>query len=235
MLLDVKNLKVAYKGIQVVNGVNFSVQEGKITVLIGANGAGKSSIIKALMGLVPPTGGEVWYAGDNLVRTPPHKMASLGISLCPEGRQLFPEMTVTENLEMGAFTRKDRKEVKQELETMFTRFLRLGERKNQKAGTLSGGEQEMVAIARSLMAKPRLLILDEPSWGLAPMMVEEVMQIVQEVNRQGTTILLIEQNANVALGIADYAYVLDVGDIVIEGTGSELLEDEKVKQIYLGT
>lgn len=234
MLLEVRDLKVAYKETEVVHGVNFNVEENKITVIIGGNGAGKTSTIKAVMGVVPPTGGEIRYASKKIDQVPPHKMATLGISLCPEGRQLFPKMTVYENLEMGAYVRKDANAVKKDIELMFTRFPRLGERKNQKAGTLSGGEQEMVAIARALMADPKLLILDEPSWGLAPMMVEEVMRIIQDINRQGTTILLVEQNVNVALGIADQAYVFDTGNIVIEGTGAELLEDEKVKEIYLG-
>ncbi|MEH7382787.1 ABC transporter ATP-binding protein [Bacillus sp. JJ1533] len=234
MLLRVKGLKVAYKGIEVVHGVDFTVKEGEITVLIGSNGAGKSSIIKAIMGLISKQQGELLFLDNNLSSLSPNKMAALGISLCPEGRQLFPEMTVTENLEMGAFARKDKKEIKKDIERMFDRFPRLGERANQRAGTLSGGEQEMVAIARALMARPKLLILDEPSWGLAPLMVEEVMKIIKEINSEGTTILLIEQNASMALAIADNAYVLDVGKIVIEGTGKDLIENEKVKQVYLG-
>jgi len=234
MLLEVTDLRVAYKDIEVVSGVGFGVEEGKITVLIGANGAGKTSILKALVGLNKPRGGRIVYDGVDLIPLPTHRMVSLGISLCPEGRQLFPDMSVYENLEMGAYALKDKKEIRRRIDGIFERFGRLGERRNQKAGTLSGGEQEMLAIARALMANPRLLILDEPSWGLAPMMVDEVMRTVQEINRQGTTILLVEQNANVALNIADYAYVLDVGKIVMEGTGQQLLQDERVREVYIG-
>jgi branched-chain amino acid transport system ATP-binding protein len=233
MKLEVKDLRIAYQGIEVVRGVGFTVNEGAITVIIGANGAGKTSIVKGLMGIVKPSGGEARYGGRDLLKLPPHRKAAAGLSLCPEGRQLFPDMTVLENLEMGAFSRKD-KEVRRDIESILMRFPRLAERKSQKAGTLSGGEQEMLAIARSIMSRPSLLILDEPSWGLAPIMVEEVAGIIRDINRQGTTILLIEQNANVALRMADYAYVLDVGQIVMEGTGEELLQNKTVQEIYLG-
>lgn len=234
MLLNVKGLRVAYQGTEVVHGVDFSVEEGKITVLVGANGAGKTSILKAIMGLVKAKAGEVKFESTDLFSLPPYRRISLGISLCPEGRQLFPDMSVAENLEMGAYTIKDKAKVKEQLQSVYDQFPRLAERKDQKAGTLSGGEQEMLAIARALMVKPRLLILDEPSWGLAPMMVEEVMNIIQKINQQGTTILLVEQNANSALKICDYGYVLDVGEVVIHGTGEALLKDQKVKEIYIG-
>jgi ABC-type branched-chain amino acid transport systems, ATPase component len=233
MNLDVKHLRIAYKGIEVVHGVSFTVRQGAITVIIGANGAGKTSILKGLMGIVKPTGGEARYGEIDLLKLPAHKKAAAGISLCPEGRQLFPQMTVLENLEMGAYSRKD-KQIRRDIERIFERFPRLAERRNQKAGTLSGGEQEMLAIARAMMPNPNLLILDEPSWGLAPIMVDEVASIIRDINRQGTTILLIEQNANVALRMADRAYVLDVGNIVMDGTGEELLKNKTVQEIYLG-
>lgn len=234
MPLNVRDLKIAYKGVEVVHGVDFSVEDSKITVIIGANGVGKSSILKGIMGLVKPTGGQVLYNEIDLLKIPPSKRISFGLSMCPEGRQLFPNMTVIENLELGAFGRKDKQQVKNDLQIIFMKFPRLSERRLQKAGTLSGGEQELVAIGRSLMANPKLLILDEPSWGLAPIMVNEVVNIIKDINKQGTTVLLIEQNANMALRIADYAYLLDVDGIVMEGTGEQLLADKKIQEIYLG-
>jgi len=233
MSLEVKNLKIAYKGVEAVRGVSFDVKEGDITVIIGANGVGKSSILKGIMGIVNPTGGEVLYKGNDILKQPSNKRSTTGIALCPEGRQLFHKMTVQENLEMGAYARKD-KNINKDLEEIYKKFPRLSERRFQKAETLSGGEQELVAIARSLMAKPDLLILDEPSWGLAPIMIDQVVSIIKDINKEGTTILLIEQNANMALKMADYAYVLDVDGFVLEGTGDELLQDEKVQEIYLG-
>lgn len=234
-MLEVSNMKIAYKGIRVVHGVSFRATKEKLTVLVGANGAGKSSIIKAVMGLTPAESGEILYCGKSLKGTPPYRMSAAGIALCPEGRQLFPEMTVVENLEMGAYARKDRLAIRTDIEAVLKKFPRLLERRDQKAGTMSGGEQELLAIARALMASPKLLILDEPSWGLAPLMVEEVMRIVKEICQDTqTTVLLAEQNANVALRYADYAYVLDVGTIAAEGTGEAILNDEQVQQIYLG-
>lgn len=234
-MLEAANLNISYKGIRVVHGVSFRAAKEKLTVLIGANGAGKSSIIKAVMGLVPAESGEILYCGNSLKGVPPYHMSAAGISLCPEGRQLFSEMTVVENLEMGAYARKDRFAVRTDIEAVLKKFPRLLERRDQKAGTMSGGEQELLAIARALMASPKLLILDEPSWGLAPLMVEEVMRIVKEICQDTqTTVLLAEQNANVALRYADYAYVLDVGTIAAEGTGEAILHDEQVQQIYLG-
>lgn len=233
MPLKVRNLKIAYRGIEVVHGVDFQVEDGKITVIIGSNGVGKTSVLNGIMGLVKPAAGEIEYNGIDLIALPSSKRASVGISLCPEGRKLFPNMTVQENLELGAYARKD-KQIKQDLLKIYERFPRLAERKSQRAGTLSGGEQEMVAIARAMMANPKLLILDEPSWGLAPIMIDEVAKIIQDINRQGTTILLVEQNANIALRMADYAYVMDVNGIVAEGTGEQLLNDEKIRKVYLG-
>ncbi|MFD0959881.1 ABC transporter ATP-binding protein [Paenibacillus chungangensis] len=233
MPLKVTNLKIAYKGIQAVHGVDFQAEDGKITVIIGSNGVGKTSILKGIMGIVKPTAGEIEYNGVDLLKLSSSKRTSIGLSLCPEGRQLFPNMTVQENLELGAYARSD-KGVKSDLHDIFHKFPRLSERRSQKAGTLSGGEQELVAIARALMAKPKLLILDEPSWGLAPIMIDEVVSIIKDINAQGTTILLIEQNANIALRMADYAYVMDVSGIVAEGTGQQLLNDEKVREVYMG-
>lgn len=233
MSLNVKDLKISYKGVEAVRGVSFDVEEEKITVIIGANGVGKSSILKGIMGIVKPTSGMITYNGIDLMKQPSNKRSSIGIALCPEGRQLFQRMTVQENLEMGAFARKD-KNIKEDLENIYIKFPRLSERRHQKAETLSGGEQELVAIARSLMAKPDLLILDEPSWGLAPIMIDQVVSIIKDINEEGTTILLIEQNANIALNLADYGYVLDVDGFVIEGTGEQLLNDENVQKVYLG-
>lgn len=233
MSLEVKDLRIAYKGVEAVRGVSFNVKEGDITVIIGANGVGKSSILKGVMGIVKPTAGTVLYKDEDVLKKPSSTRSTTGIALCPEGRQLFHKMTVQENLEMGAYARKD-KNISKDLEEIYKKFPRLSERRFQKSATLSGGEQELVAIARALMAKPDLLILDEPSWGLAPIMIDQVVSIIKDINKEGTTILLIEQNANIALKIADYAYVLDVDGFVMEGTGEELLKDEKVQKIYLG-
>jgi len=234
-MLKINNIHVAYKGVEVIHDVSFGVESGRFTVLIGANGAGKSTVIKSITGLHHASRGEILFDGKNIISEKPHKIAAMGIALCPEGRQLFPDMPVWENMEMGAYTRNNKAEIKADMDMVFDLFPRLAERKNQKARTLSGGEQEMLAIARALMAKPKLLILDEPSWGLAPLMVKEVMNMVKTINREtGMTILLVEQNANAALENADYAYVLDIGKIAIQGTPEQLLADSKVKEIYLG-
>lgn len=234
-MLKINNITVAYKGVEVVHDVSFNVEQGKFTVLIGANGAGKSTILKAITGLHHASSGQILFDGKNIVNEKPHKIAAMGIALCPEGRQLFPDMPVWENMEMGAYTRNNKAEIKNDMEKIFDLFPRLAERKNQKARTLSGGEQEMLAIARALMANPKMLILDEPSWGLAPLMVKEVMAMVKRINREtGMTILLVEQNANAALENADYAYVLDIGKIAMHGTCEALLADSKVQEIYLG-
>lgn len=234
MLLKAENISADYKNIGVLRKVNIAVEKNTITTLIGVNGAGKSTLVKALMGIVPLQEGIISYKEKQIEDEPVHKRASEGISLCPEGRQLFPKMTVLQNLELGAFSIKSKQEVNEMLNQVYDMLPKLKERSNQKAGTLSGGEQEMVSIGRALMAKPELLILDEPSWGLAPKMVEEVMKIAKEIKKTGTTILLVEQNANSALKIADYAYVLDIGEIVLEGTGKSVREDKQVKEIYIG-
>ena len=233
MSLEIKNISIAYKGLEAVRNVSFNVKEGKITVIIGANGVGKSSILKGIIGIVKPTQGQVLFKGQDLLEQSSSKRTSIGIAMCPEGRQLFHKMTVQENLEMGAYSLKTNT-LEKDLNEIYERFSRLSERRYQRAETLSGGEQELVAIARSLMAKPELLILDEPSWGLAPIMIDEVINIIKEINEAGTTILLVEQNANLALKIADYAYVLDVDGFVMEGTGEELLNNKEVQRIYLG-
>src|SRR5690625_1172236 len=233
MSLEIKNISISYKGLEAVRNVSFNVEEGKITVIIGANGVGKSSILKGIMGIVKPTQGQVLFKGQDILKLSSSKRTSIGIAMCPEGRQLFHKMTVQENLEMGAYSLKTNT-LEKDLNEIYERFSRLSERRYQRAETLSGGEQELVAIARSLMAKPELLILDEPSWGLAPIMIDEVINIIKEINEAGTTILLVEQNANLALKIADYAYVLDVDGFVMEGTGEELLNNKEVQRIYLG-
>jgi branched-chain amino acid transport system ATP-binding protein len=235
MMLSVKDLYIAYKGVRVVHGVSFDVAKGKVSIIIGANGAGKTSIIKAVMGLLKAESGEVFYDGRDISKLPPHKMSAIGISLCPEGRQLFPDMTVLENLEMGAYARKDKAGIREDINDILAQFPRLKERRTQRAGTLSGGEQEMLAIARAMMGRPKLLILDEPSWGLAPLMVEEVMKIMRRLNKEsGLTVLMVEQNANVALRYCDYAYVLNVGEIAIHGTDEAMKSDSEVQRIYLG-
>lgn len=235
-MLKVENIKVAYKSVTVLEDISFHVRPNQLTVLIGANGVGKTTIMKAIMGIHKPLSGQIIYDGKtDLCKLPPYKMTSLGISICPEGRQLFPDMTVMENLEMGAYVRKDKDAIKADLEDTFKSFPILDERKHQKASTLSGGEQEILAIARALMIKPRLLLLDEPSWGLAPLMIEEVMKTVDKIKETSdTTILLVEQNANIALKHADYAYVLDDSGVAMEGTGKELLADTRVQEVYLG-
>lgn len=235
-MLKVDNIKMAYKNVTVLDGISFNVRPNQLTVLIGANGVGKTTIMKAIMGTHKPESGSIIYEGKtDLCKVSAHKMTSLGISICPEGRQLFPDMTVMENMEMGAYVRKDKEGIKKDMQEMFDRFPILEKRKNQKASTLSGGEQEILAIARALIIKPKLLLLDEPSWGLAPLMIEEVMQIVSQIKETSdTTILLVEQNANIALKYADYAYVLDDSGVAMEGTGKDLLNDPKVQEVYLG-
>jgi branched-chain amino acid transport system ATP-binding protein len=232
-----KDVRIAYREIKVIDGIDLAIEEGRISVLIGANGVGKTTIVNAIIGVHKPRSGEILYGreGLDLVKVPAHRMTSLGISICPEGRQLFPSMTVYENLEMGAYVRNDR-DVKADIEDILSRFPILGERRNQKARTLSGGEQEILAIARALIIKPKLLILDEPSWGLAPMMIEEVMKVVRKIKETSdTTILLVEQNANIALRYADYAYLLDSdGRVALQGPAEEMLANEKVIEVYLG-
>ncbi len=232
-MLEVKDLNVFYGGIHALKGITFSVREGQVVTLIGANGAGKSTTLRAISGLVKPRSGEITFMGQNLLQVPAHKIVSLGVSHVPEGRRIFANLTVLENLEMGAYTRKD-KNLDEDLKRVFKRFPRLEERRRQVGGTLSGGEQQMLAIGRALMLKPKLLVMDEPSMGLAPLLVREIFSIIKEINEQGTTILLVEQNAHMALSIADYAYVLETGRIVTEGPAEELAKSESIRKAYLG-
>ena len=233
-LLEVKDLQVNYGVIRAIKGISFEVNEGEIVSLIGANGAGKTTTMQSIMGLIPVKGGTVTYDGKVINKVPGHKLISMGMSQVPEGRRVFQELTVYENLIMGAYTQKDKKKIKGDVEDIYTRFPRLGERKNQIAGTLSGGEQQMLAMGRALMSHPKLLMLDEPSMGLSPLLVDQVFDIIKECHSQGITVLLVEQNAKKALSISDRAYVLETGDITITGKGDELLNNESVKKAYLG-
>lgn len=232
-MLTVENLSVRYGMIQAVRDVSFQVNQGEIVSLIGANGAGKTTILRTISGLIRPSEGNITFEGRAIEKEAPQKIVASGLSQVPEGRHVFPGLTVQENLEMGAFLRKD-SGVKEDYEQVFSKFPVLKERKNQDAATLSGGEQQMLAMGRALMSKPKLLLLDEPSMGLAPIFIREIFSIIQEIKQQGTTVLLIEQNANMALSIADRGYVLETGKIVLEGTGTELLSSESVKKAYLG-
>lgn len=232
-MLTVENLSVRYGMIQAVRDVSFQVNQGEIVSLIGANGAGKTTILRTISGLIRPSEGNITFEGRAIEKEAPQKIVASGLSQVPEGRHVFPGLTVQENLEMGAFLRKD-SGVKEDYEQVFAKFPVLKERKNQDAATLSGGEQQMLAMGRALMSKPKLLLLDEPSMGLAPIFIREIFSIIQEIKQQGTTVLLIEQNANMALSIADRGYVLETGKIVLEGTGTELLSSESVKKAYLG-
>ena len=232
-LLKVDDIHVYYGAIHAIKGVSFEVNEGEIVTLIGANGAGKSTTLNTVAGLLRPRSGSITFDGKNLASIPANKTVSLGMALCPEGRRIFQQMTVRENLEMGGFTRP-KAEIPVSMEEMFTRFPRLKEREKQIAGTLSGGEQQMLAIARAMMSKPRLLMLDEPSMGLAPILVEQIFDIIKELHAAGTTILLVEQNAQMALSIANRAYVLGTGKITISGPADEVLADDRVREAYLG-
>lgn len=233
-ILHVENLNVYYGAIHAVKGISFDVEEGEVVTLIGGNGAGKSTTLNTVAGLLKPREGVVEFEGKSLLGIAPHTIVGKGIALCPEGRRVFLQMSVRENLEMGAFTRTDSAEVAQSLEDVFKRFPRLKERENQVAGTLSGGEQQMLAMGRALMSKPRLLMLDEPSMGLAPILVQEIFDIIEQLHSAGTTVLLVEQNARMALKVADRAYVLETGRVSMSGKASELASDERVKQAYLG-
>ncbi|MDY4691179.1 ABC transporter ATP-binding protein [Atopobiaceae bacterium SGI.236] len=232
-MLKVDDLQVYYGSIHAVKGISFEVNEGEIVTLIGANGAGKSTTLNTVAGLLKPRAGSIEFEGESLVGVPAHKMVPKGIALCPEGRRVFTEMSVKENLEMGAFTRNDA-EAKESRKMVYDRFPRLRERKGQSAGTLSGGEQQMLAMGRALMSKPKLLMLDEPSMGLAPILVQEIFDIIRALHEQGTTILLVEQNAQMALSVADRAYVLETGRVSMSGNANELLHDKRVQQAYLG-
>lgn len=233
-MLNVTHLKTNYGKIQALKGISIEVHEGEVVTLIGANGAGKSTTLKTLSGQLSPTAGTIVFEGDSIAGLPAHKVTMKGIIQVPEGRRIFSRMTVLENLEMGAYLRSDKEEIKADLEHVFELFPRLKERLTQKGGTLSGGEQQMLAMGRGLMARPRLLMLDEPSMGLAPVVVETIFEIIGKLNRDGITILLVEQNANLALSIADRGYVLETGEIKLTGTGSELLANEDVRKAYLG-
>ncbi|HEM3623972.1 TPA: ABC transporter ATP-binding protein [Streptococcus suis] len=233
-MLKVENLSVHYGVIEAVKNVSFEVNEGEVVTLIGANGAGKTSILRTISGLVRPSSGTISFLGNEIQKVPARKIVADGLSQVPEGRHVFAGLTVMENLEMGAFLRNNREESQANLKKIFARFPRLEERKNQDAATLSGGEQQMLAMGRALMSQPKLLLLDEPSMGLAPIFIQEIFDIIQDIQKQGTTVLLIEQNANKALAIADRGYVLETGKVVLSGTGKELLTSEEVKKAYLG-
>jgi len=234
MLLQVTDLAVAYGAIRALQGISFHIDEGEIVTLIGANGAGKSTTLRTISGLLRPLAGDVRLRGESIARTPAERIVRLGISQVPEGRQIFASLTVRENLEMGAFTRKDSQEIAETMEQVFTSFPRLKERINQLGGTLSGGEQQMLAMGRGMMSRPFLLLLDEPSMGLAPILVEEIFEIIKRINAQGTSILLVEQNAAMALSVANRGYVLETGSIVLEGSAQDVLNNPQVQAAYLG-
>ena len=233
-MLQVDNLHVYYDAIHALQGVSFNLQKGEIVTLIGANGAGKSTILRTLSGILRPREGSVKLNGEELTTIPPEKIVKLGMSHVPEGRRIFAPLTVKENIMMGAYTRSDQAEIQASLERVYSSFPRLKERENQYGGTLSGGEQQMLAMARALMSKPSLLLLDEPSMGLSPLLVEEIFKIIVEINKEGTSILLVEQNAQMALSIANRAYVLETGGIVLSGPAKEIASDPEVKKAYLG-
>ena len=231
-ILEIKNLSVNFGGIKAVNDISMAVEEGKIVTLIGANGAGKSTILRSISGIVKPQAGEIFLNGQNILGMSPDAIVSRGVTLVPEGRRVFPNLTVQENLKIGAYLRKDKLDA--DLEYVYSLFPRLKERHWQLAGTLSGGEQQMLAVGRALMSKPKLVMMDEPSLGLAPLVVKSIFEIIETINGQGITVLLIEQNANMALRIADTAYVLETGAITMTGTGAELLANDTIKEAYLG-
>ena len=233
-MLKIDNINLYYDGIHALKGVSLEVPEGKIISLIGANGAGKTSTLRTISGLNRPKTGSITYKDQDLLKVSPEKLVNMGIIQVPEGRRIFAPMTVFENLELGAYLRKDKSGIEEDLKKVFKRFPRLEERKKQLSGTLSGGEQQMLAMGRALMSQPKVLLLDEPSMGLAPILVREIFDIIKELNKIGITILLVEQNAKMALSIADYAYVLETGKIVLEGKGQELAESDQIQKAYLG-
>ncbi len=233
-MLEIKDLEVYYGMIQALKGISFEVNEGEVIALIGANGAGKTTTLHAVTGLLPVKAGEIIFDGKNVTKTPGHKIVSMGMAHVPEGRRVFAELSVYQNLKMGAYTRKDKEEIARNLEMVYKRFPRLKERKNQMAGTLSGGEQQMLAMGRALMSQPKIILMDEPSMGLSPIFVNEIFDIIKEVSAAGTTVLLVEQNAKKALSIADRAYVLETGRITLQGDAKELMNDESVRKAYLG-
>lgn len=233
-MLEIKDLEVYYGMIQAIKGVSFDVNEGEVIALIGANGAGKTTILHTITGLLNAKKGSVWFEGKDITRIPAHKIVSMGMAHVPEGRRVFANLTVLQNLKMGAYTRKDKNEIDQTLENIYKRFPRLKERQNQLAGTLSGGEQQMLAMGRALMSHPKIILMDEPSMGLSPIFVNEIFDIIKSVSASGTTVLLVEQNAKKALSIADRSYVLETGKIVLSGKASDLLNNDSIKKAYLG-
>lgn len=234
IMLKIDNIHVYYGAIHALKGVSLEVHKGEIVTLIGANGAGKSTTLRTVSGLLAPKSGGISFLGENIAGMPAHEIVKHGISQVPEGRRIFAEMSVQENLEMGAFTRKDKAGVEKDFEIVYNRFPRLKERRKQQAGTLSGGEQQMLAMGRALMSRPKLLLLDEPSMGLAPLLIKEIFSIIEGINREGTTVLLVEQNANMALSIAHRAYVMETGRITLQGAAKELAASEDVRKAYLG-
>lgn len=233
-LLEVEDLRVAYGKIEAVKGISFSVEEGQVTTLIGTNGAGKTTTLRTLSGLLKPVAGKITFDGENLNGVPAHRIVAMGLAHSPEGRRIFPRLSIQENLLLGAFLRKDAAGVEKDTRRAYDLFPILGERRRQPAGTLSGGEQQMLAMGRALMSRPKLLMLDEPSMGLSPIMMQKIMDTITELKSQGTTILLVEQNAQAALSLADHGHVMEIGNIALSGTGAELLHDESVRKAYLG-
>ena len=233
-MLEIKDMIVNYGMIQAIKGVSFHVNEGEVIALIGANGAGKTTILHAITGLLSIKGGSVDFEGVDISKIPPHKIVSMGMAHVPEGRRVFANLSVYQNLKMGAYTRKDAAEIQESLDMVYKRFPRLEERQNQLAGTLSGGEQQMLAMGRALMSKPKIILMDEPSMGLSPIYVNEIFDIIKEVSKAGVTVLLVEQNAKKALSIADRAYVLETGKIILDGNANELMNNESIKKAYLG-
>ena len=233
-MLEVKDFEVYYGMIQAIKGISFEVNKGEVIALIGANGAGKTTTLHTITGLLSPKKGSVMFEGKDITKIPAHKIVSMGMAHVPEGRRVFADLSVYENLKLGAYTRKDKENLNKDLESIYERFPRLAERKNQSAGTLSGGEQQMLAMGRALMSKPSIILMDEPSMGLSPILVNEIFDIIESISKSGTTVLLVEQNAKKALSIADRAYVLETGKIVTSGKASELLEDDSIKKAYLG-
>ena len=233
-MLEIRDLKVYYGMIQAIKGISFDVNQGEVSALIGANGAGKTTTLQTITGTLSPKSGSIFFEGTDITKVPGYQIVSLGMAHVPEGRRVFSQLSVLENIKLGAYTRKDKKEVEESIRRVYRSFPRLEERKNQLAGTLSGGEQQMLAMGRALMSKPRIILMDEPSMGLSPIFVEEVFRIIKEISAEGTTVLLVEQNAKKALTIADRAYVLETGKIVLQGDAKELLNNESVKKAYLG-
>lgn len=233
-MLEIKDLEVYYGMIQAIKGISFEVNQGEVIALIGANGAGKTTTLQTITGMIPAKRGSITFNGVDITKIPGHKIVPMGMAHVPEGRRVFAQLTVLDNLKLGAYTRKDQKEIQESLEMVYKHFPRLEERKNQLAGTLSGGEQQMLAMGRALMSKPSIILMDEPSMGLSPIFVSEIFEIIKEISAEGTTVLLVEQNAKKALAIADRAYVLETGNIVLSGDAKELMNDESIKKAYLG-